>query len=440
MAGPAVRRLGRYLIQEEIGRGAMGVVYRALDPDLGRVVALKAVQLAFAVPPEEREVFEKRFVSEARAAARLSHPGIVIVHDAGRDEDTGTLYIAFEHLEGRTLEQATERRALEGAEALRIGARLAEALHHAHERGIVHRDIKPANVMLLPSGEPKVMDFGIAKLPAGHLTATGQFFGTPAYMSPEQLSGERVDGRSDLFSLGAVLYRLLTGQDAFSAPSVPALLARVARHQPPPPSTVVPGLPPEIDAVVARALAKDPRQRYPDGAALAADLEAVRANRPAAAVAQHETLPASTGGKRRRVALGLAAAAGAALVAGLAVPWSALPTAQLRTPPPAELELKFEHPLRTGMLRVWVDDALVLEEPLESRVVEDLMVFRVRKGRTGAVLKLAPGERVVRLAVEGEGFSGSRRIRGTFESGSRRRLEARVGGLLTKELSLWWGS
>ena len=436
-----MRRLGRYLIQEEIGRGAMGVVYRALDPDLGRVVALKAVQLAFAVPPGEREVFEKRFVAEARAAARLSQPAIVVVHDAGRDEESGTLYIAFEHLEGRTLEGVTAKGArVDGPEALRIAARLAEALHHAHERGIVHRDIKPANVMLLPSGEPKLMDFGIAKLPAGQLTATGQFFGTPSYMSPEQLAGERLDGRSDLFALGAVLYRLLTGQDAFSAPSIPAVLARVARYNPPAPSTLVPGLAPEIDAVVARTLAKDPRQRYPDGAAMAAALDAVRLNRPAPAVVQPATAPTPDRGSRRRAALVLAAVTGAALLAGVAVPWSTLPTPRLRTPPPAELELKFEHPLRTGTLTVWLDDVLVHEEPLESRVVEDLMVYRVRKGRAEAVLKVAPGEHVVRLGVQGEGFNGSKRIRGTFESGSRRRLEARVGGLLTKDLSMWWGS
>jgi hypothetical protein len=130
---------------------------------------------------------------------------------------------------------------------------------------------------------------------------------------------------------------------------------------------------------------------------------------------------------------------GAALLAG-AVPWSTLSTPRLRAPPPAELELKFEHPLRTGTLTVWLDDVLVHEEPLESRVVEDLMVYRVRKGRAEAVLEVAPGEHVVRLGVQGEGFNGSKRIRGTFESGSRRRLEARVGGLLTKDLSMWWGS
>jgi serine/threonine-protein kinase len=438
---PAVRRLGRYQIQEEIGRGAMGVVYRAIDPDLGRVVALKAVQLAFAVPPAEREVFEKRFVAEARAAARLSHPAIVVVHDAGRDDESGTLYIAFEYLEGQTLEGVTARGArVDGPEALRIAARIAEALHHAHERGIIHRDIKPANVMLQPSGELKVMDFGIAKLPAGQLTATGQFFGTPSYMSPEQLAGERLDGRSDLFSLGAVLYRLLTGQDAFSAPSVPAVLARVSRYNPPAPSTIVPGLSPETDAVMARILAKDPRQRYPDGVAMATALEAVRSNRPPAAVRSLETAPSPKRSRRRRAALVLAAVTGAALLAGVAVPWSTLPPPQLRTPPPAELELKFDHPLRTGTLSVWVDDVLVLEEPLESRVVEDLMVYRVRKGRAEAVLKVPPGEHVVRLGVRGEGYNGSKRIRGSFESGSRRRLEARVGGLLTKDLSMWWGS
>src|SRR5262249_12848589 len=159
--------LGRYEIQEEIGRGMMGVVYRATDPALGRTVALKTVRLAFSIPGVDRDTFEKRFLAEARVAAGLSHPGIVVVHDMGRDAATGTLFIALEHLQGRTLaETAPEGQALEWREALRITARLAEALHHAHAQGVVHRDVKPANVMVLPSGEPKIMDFGIAKVPA----------------------------------------------------------------------------------------------------------------------------------------------------------------------------------------------------------------------------------------------------------------------------------
>jgi serine/threonine protein kinase len=244
----------------------MGVVYRALDPALGRSVALKTVGLSGVFPDQERAAFEQRFQAEARVAAGLSHPGIVVVHDVGRDATSGVLYIALELLHGRTLAELVAGGApLPPDEALRITARVAQALHHAHARGIVHRDIKPANIMLLPSGEPKIMDFGIAKVPAAQLTAAGEFFGTPSYMSPEQASGVELDGRSDLFSL--VLYVLLTGRRAFDAPTIPAILTQVTLQEPPPPSRLAHGLPPGVDEVVARALAKQPARRYTDGAA-----------------------------------------------------------------------------------------------------------------------------------------------------------------------------
>ncbi len=264
--------LGRYVIQQEIGRGMMGAVYRALDPNLGRTVALKTVRLAFAVSERELEQFEKRFLTEALAAGQLSHPGIVIVHDVGRDAETGTLYIALEYLEGSTLERLAEQ-PMEWRAALRLVARIADALSHAHSRGIVHRDIKPANIMVLPDGSPKIMDFGIAKLPASTLTMAGQFFGTPAYMSPEQAAGAPVDGRSDLFSLGGILYLLLTGKRAFPGNSIPAIVAGVQTRDPQRPSTLVAGLPEDVDYVIARALAKDLALRYPDGRLLAEDLE-----------------------------------------------------------------------------------------------------------------------------------------------------------------------
>ena len=423
----------------------MGVVYRALDPDLGRTVAVKVVQLFFALPENDRAQFEARFQAEARAAAGLSHPGIVVVHDVGRDPNSGALYIALEYLEGKTLAELTGGGTrLEPREALRLTARAAEALHHAHERGIVHRDVKPANIMVLPSGQPKMMDFGIAKLPASQLTSTGQFFGTPAYMSPEQLAGEAADGRSDLFALGAVLYRMLTGQDAFSGPSVAAVLARVARHEPPRPSTIVVGLPRGVDEVVARALAKDPRSRYPDGAALAADLERVLAGDapivaavPPPAVAPADTAAAPAVRSRpRRMVLGVTG------VVALAAAWALLSHGALTIPslaaPPARLAVTLDHPLRSGVLRVFIDDALVLEQPLESRVVDDLVVFQNRKGRAAVDVEVAPGEHAVRLEVASGSFSGSRRIRGTFESGATRRLQAKVGGLVAKELSAWW--
>ncbi len=434
----------------------MGVVYRAIDADLGRPVALKSIELAFSVSEGEREQFERRFLAEARAAARLAHPGIVVVHDVGRDAETGGLYIAMEYLEGRTLAQLTAEGArLEWPEALRIVARLAEALHRAHESGIIHRDVKPANVMVLPTGQPKLMDFGVAKLSAAHLTSTGQFFGTPAYMSPEQLSAEPLDGRSDLFSLAAVLYRILTGQDAFTAASVPAVLGRIAYYDPPPPSTVVPEIPRGVDAVVARALAKSSADRYPNGQAFAAELDKLRADpvvaaaagplssAPAPGIASVPATNAQATDRRRLGRRGLLATAvlGLAALAVALASWKALPLAGVRPPAaPALLAVDLEHPLRTGTVKVWIDDKLAFEDQLESRVVDDLVLFKARRGRSQATLEVAPGEHVVRIEVTSDGFNGSRRIRGTFESGVTRRLQAKVGGLLSKELSIWWGS
>jgi serine/threonine protein kinase len=273
-------KIGRYKIRKEIGRGAMGVVYQALDPTLGRNVALKTISLRLPVPDEERAGFERRFLQEARAAAALSNPNIVVVYEVGRDAKTGLLFIALEYLRGKTLEAMISLgQRLDWREALRTVGRIAEALHHAHSHGVVHRDIKPANIMVLPSGEPKIMDFGIAKLEAGELTAGGNILGSPSYMSPEQAAGEKVDARSDLFSLGAVLYELLTGHKAFGGASVPAIVASLAHQDPAPATMLVPELPPEVDTVVARALAKSRADRYPTGKAFAEDIEDVLGGR-----------------------------------------------------------------------------------------------------------------------------------------------------------------
>jgi serine/threonine-protein kinase len=283
--------IGRYEIGNEIGRGMMGVVYEATDPALARTIALKTIKLSFNVGAEDLEVFEQRFFAEARIAARLSHPGIVVVHDVGRDAQTGTLYIAMERLRGRTLADViSDGVVLEWPLALSIVLRLAEALHHAHALGVVHRDLKPANVMLLASGEPKILDFGIAKVETARtkLTSDGQFFGTPLYMSPEQAEGKDLDARSDLFSLGAVAYNLLTGRAAFAADSIAAILRRVVEDEPLPPSHFVPDLPAGIDDLIARALAKDPAWRYPNGASLADDIRKILDSQ-----ALHELVPAT---------------------------------------------------------------------------------------------------------------------------------------------------
>ena len=241
----------------------MGVVYEAFDPELDRTVALKSIQLTFAASPEQQDAFDQRFLAEARAAAGLAHPAVVMVHDVGRDPGTGRPFIAFERLRGRPLDDLVrEDGPLPWRRALEVAAQVARALHLAHERGIVHRDIKPANIMVLDDGQPKILDFGIAKLPASELTSTGQFMGTPSYVSPEQLATQPLDGRSDLFSLGAVLYFMLTGRVAFDGGSIPATLALVTFRDPEPPSRTTPGLPPAVDQLIARALAKSPQDRH----------------------------------------------------------------------------------------------------------------------------------------------------------------------------------
>jgi len=274
--------VGRYQIEAEIGHGMMGAVYLAHDPLLGRSVALKIIRLAFPASDAERATLEKRFLAEGQIVARLSHPGIVMVHDVGRDEENGTPYIALEHLKGETLAARLEGTHAPGwRESLEIVRQIARALDYAHGEGVVHRDIKPANIMILEDGTAKVMDFGVAKLQAGlGLTSTGDFIGTPLYMAPEQSLNQEVDGRTDLFSLGSVAYTLLTGTPAFEADAVPLILGRVAYADPPPATALRPELPPDVDYLLARSMAKRKEDRYPDGATLAEDVEDVLAGRP----------------------------------------------------------------------------------------------------------------------------------------------------------------
>ena len=257
----------------------MGVVYEAWDPDLGRTIALKVVAPAFGASGSGREAYERRFLVEAKAAARLSHAGIVVVHDVGRDAATGHVYMALEYLTGQTLHERLAEDRLPWREALRIVGRVAEALHHAHSHGVVHRDIKPANIILLPSGEPKILDFGIARVDTGQLTMPGEMFGTPLYMAPEQALGDAVDARSDLFSLGSVAYTLLCGRPAFEGSSVATIVAKIAHRDARPPSETVPGLPGDIDYLIGRAMAKSPADRYAEIRMFADDIEDVLAGR-----------------------------------------------------------------------------------------------------------------------------------------------------------------
>jgi tetratricopeptide (TPR) repeat protein len=271
-----LQSLGRYQIRGRIGRGTMGVVYRGYDPVLDREIAIKTVDLAPAIDELRRERFLARFFQEAKIAARLLHPGIVVTHDAATDEATGIPFIAMELVPGGSLaDRVTERGRIPWDEACRLASHLARALEYAHRQGVVHRDIKPANVLVSTEGVAKIADFGIARLSDSTLTQTGAVMGTPYYMSPEQLEADEVDGRSDLFSLGALLYTILVGEPPFPGSDIASITQKVLYKDPTPPSESVPEIPSAVDSVVARALAKKREERYSDGGELASDLERV---------------------------------------------------------------------------------------------------------------------------------------------------------------------
>jgi tRNA A-37 threonylcarbamoyl transferase component Bud32 len=266
------RLLGeRFKIVARLGAGAFGEVFRAHDSVLGRDVAVKRIKLDSFVEPAQLEDVKQRFLREAQVAARLRHPNIVTTHDIA---STPATFIVMELVEGRTLQALlAERGRLPLGETIELVAQAAAALDHAHANQVVHRDVKPANIMIEPGGHVKVMDFGIAKLETGaNLTATGSIMGTPNYMSPEQARGQKVDARSDLFSLGCVLYECLTGQKPFQGASVSVILVKILTEEPPPVDVAATGLPVEAGAVLKRAMAKDPEARYPSGAALIAAL------------------------------------------------------------------------------------------------------------------------------------------------------------------------
>ena len=267
--------VGKYEVRREIGRGAMGVVYEAFDPLIKRVVALKTIR-AEQLAAEESSTVIARFRREAQAAGRLSHPNIVPIYDFG--EDAGVWYIAMEYVKGRELKEAfdaNERFAT--ADIVRIMSQILEALEYSHRQGVVHRDIKPANVFLLADGTVKVADFGIAHVEASNLTQVGMVLGTPSYMSPEQIMGLPVDGRTDLFSAGVILYQFLTGERPFAG-SATTTMQKVLKEDPMPPSILNVLAPAGMDAVVRKALAKRPEERFQSAAEFAA---AIRAAAPA---------------------------------------------------------------------------------------------------------------------------------------------------------------
>ena len=269
--------LGRYSVEKELGKGAMGVVYQGRDPKIGRVVAIKTLALSSEFEGEELKDARQRFFREAETAGRLQHPHIVTIFDAGEEHDLA--YIAMEFLPGRDLVEHTRAgHLLPVATVLGIGERVALALDYAHRQNVVHRDIKPANIMYAPDADTvKVTDFGIARITDSSRTKTGMVLGTPSFMSPEQLAGQHIDGRSDLYSLGVMLFQLLTGVLPFRADSMAALMFQIANQSPPDVRTLRPELPAGIADLLNRSLSKSPGERYQTGADLAAELKRLQA-------------------------------------------------------------------------------------------------------------------------------------------------------------------
>ena len=492
MSAPST--IGRYEVLREIGRGAMGIVYEARDPALDRTVALKVIQPA--AEADELQAYEERFLTEARVAAALQHPGIVVVHDVGRDPGSGALFIALELLRGRTLADLASDGPVDWPVVMRIVAQVARALDHAHRSGVVHRDIKPANVIVLPSGEAKVTDFGIARLESARqrLTTTGEFIGTPLYTAPEQARVEDVDGRADVFSLASVAYTLLTGRPPFLAPTIPGIVHRVVYDEPEPPSRLVPGLPPDVERVLTRALAKDPAERYPTAEAFAEDAEDLIAgqpprhaggddlvvvdepapgsadsNVPPTAARTASVLPARVSrpdfplGRVLVAVLGIgvlasflwlsrrapAPAPGAARPGGAPASVPARPSATAAPAPPdpaptagqaeaaGRLRIDFDHPLERGTLRIFVDDELALEERLAGQKRQKALVFRMHEGTFREELDVKAGLHEVRVEVRWDDNLRRERIVGNFRPGLTRRLAASLGRI-RRDLNLEW--
>jgi serine/threonine-protein kinase len=270
-----LKRLGRYEIQGVLGQGAMGMVFKGLDPAIDRLVALKTIRIGLGMNPTQTAELRERLVREAKAAGKLSHPNIVTIYDVGTEGDVD--YIAMEYLEGTTLEDLIRKNTVMN---FRIVAKMlyqvCSALEYAHKMGIVHRDIKPANIMVLDNFEVKVTDFGIARFESGgmSMTQTGIAMGTPYYIAPEQLRGEAVDRRCDIFSLGVVAYEMLTRKRPFDGQNISALIYAITQTNPSPPSKLDPVIPGLFDFVIGKALAKDPRQRYQNADEMGKDLEA----------------------------------------------------------------------------------------------------------------------------------------------------------------------
>ena len=284
---PIPERIGKYTISEVLGRGSMGTVYKAFDPHIHRPVAIKTIHRELLGDSNATDSIAARFRNEAKAVGRIAHPGVVAIYDFGEDGDV--TFIAMEYVDGRTLDEILAvPQMLSESNLLAVMDQLLDALSVAHAQGVWHRDIKPANLIVTKAGQVKLTDFGIARLEDANLTQVSSMIGTPAYMAPEQFTGVGIDHRADLFACGVLLYRMLTGRRAFTG-ATEQVMYKILHEEPPPPSVVTNGArPAAFDAIVARAIAKNPADRYPDALAMRAALQAI--SRGPAAVSPNATV------------------------------------------------------------------------------------------------------------------------------------------------------
>ena len=371
-------RVGPYQIVSLIGHGGVGEVYLADDPRLRRQVALKILNAKFAGDENARA----RFLREAQMAAGLDHPNICALHEIGTDGDFDYLVMPF--LRGETLAERLERGPLPVSEGLDIAVQLADALAYAHGTGVIHRDIKPQNVMLTPEGRVKLMDFGLAKAPGriddrdetrAALTATGAFFGTIAYMSPEQLAGHAADARSDIFSLGMTLYQIFAGRHPYAGSTAAAMITAIASKPPAVLSKAAPDAPYALTPIVAHALALDPRQRYQSAGELHADLESVRRGTPVGAA------PAAPRSRNARIRLAILLAILVGLIALAPSCWVTYFSSPTTAPQPASTAAPPAAPAKVvSRLEIQPVGAGVAQDPYEPpgvAVLKNGWKFRV---------------------------------------------------------------
>ncbi|MGD9788537.1 MAG: serine/threonine protein kinase [Sulfuricellaceae bacterium] len=330
--------LGKYAVEGELGRGAMGIVYRGHDPDLDREVAIKTFRKDALDKSESAELLE-RFKREAQAGGRLQHPNIVSIYDYGESDDVA--YIAMEIIQGQELKELFDQnRRFAPKDAVRLMSQLLDALEYAHRHGVVHRDIKPANLILMPDGTLKITDFGIARLESSTLTQAGTVLGTPTYMSPEQFMGQTVDGRSDLFSAGVILYQFLTGEKPFAGSSITTIMHKVLKEEPLKPSELNVQVPPAFDGVVKKALAKRPDDRFQSAAefraALMAAVEAPAVSPDAEITSVNLAIPPVAAAAKPPAKPWLWLGVGGASVAALLAFILLRPAAEPETPPAPE--------------------------------------------------------------------------------------------------------